>query len=264
MYISLALRVICLTAVLVSGVIFFQIRAQKQKLESNLIQSRIALQEKISETAVLRSQALEADEQRIIQTQLAEEAQEHSDKYKAQFDSLNLKLVVADAAKKNEEDRVAEISAANRDLQRQVNALRASLPPKNWREEQNLLQSRLLQLEAENASLRKTLESASAMASAGNLIEIPPASLAQVTKLPVGKVMRIGPDGSFAILSYGRKLGAAEGQTLTLRRDQQTVALVSLTQITNDFSIAQILSSTNTGSSLSVPDIQVGDTAHLE
>ena len=134
MYISLALRVICLTAVLVSGVIFFQIRAQKQKLESNLIQSRIALQEKISETAVLRSQALEADEQRIIQTQLAEEAQEHSDKYKAQFDSLNLKLVVADAAKKNEEDRVAEISAANRDLQRQVNALRASLPPKNWRE----------------------------------------------------------------------------------------------------------------------------------
>ena len=102
------------------------------------------------------------------------------------------------------------------------------------------------------------------MASAGNLIELPPASLAQVTKLPVGKVMRIGPDGSFAILSYGRKLGAAEGQTLTLRRDQQTVALVSLTQITNDFSIAQILSSTNTGSSLSVPDIQVGDTAHLE
>jgi len=76
--------------------------------------------------------------------------------------------------------------------------------------------------------------------------------------------MRIRPDGSFAIISYGRKLGAAEGQTLTIRRNQQNIALVNLTQITNDFSIAQILSSTNTGKSLSVPDIQIGDTAHLE
>ena len=78
--------------------------------------------------------------------------------------------------------------------------------------------------------------------------------------------MRIGPDGSFAIINYGRQHGAAEGQTLSLRRQQQQqeIALVSLTNITNDFSVAQILSATNTNGNLSVAEIQVGDTAHLE
>lgn len=262
MYISLALRGICLTAVVISGVIFFQIRAQKEKLSDNLSQSRRALQEKISETASLKSRALEADEQRLDQIKNAKEAIDTRDEYRAQYDTLITKIDETEAGKEEAENKVSEISATNRDLQRQIYELKASLPPQNWREEQNQLQSRLLQLEAENTSLRNTLVSANI--NTGGPLEIPPPSIAQVTKLPVGEVMRIGPDGSFAILSYGRKLGAAEGQTLTIRRDQQTVALVSLTQITNDFSIAQILSSTNTGSSLSVPDIQVGDTAHLE
>ena len=80
----------------------------------------------------------------------------------------------------------------------------------------------------------------------------------------VGEVVRIRPDGSFAIINYSRRPGAAEGQILSLRRGQQKVALASLTNITNDFSVAQILSATNTDNNLSVPDIQIGDTAHLE
>ncbi len=263
MYISLALRGICLTAVIISGVIFFQIRTQKQKLSDNLSQSRSALQEKIFETASLKSRVLEADKQRLAQIEIANEATMTRDDYKAQYDTLITKTEETEAETIEAENKISEINATNRDLQRQIYELKAALPPQNWREEQNQLQSRLLQLEAENTSLRNTLESANINAG-GHILDIPRPSIAQVTKLPVGEVMRIGPDGSFAILSYGRKLGAAEGQTLTIRRDQQTVALVSLTQITNDFSIAQILSSTNTGSSLSVPDIQVGDTAHLE
>lgn len=262
MYISLALRGICLTAVVISGALFFQISDQKQELAHNLNHSRSALQEKISETASLKSRALEADEQRLAQIEIANEAIVARNEYKAQYDTLIAKVEEAKAERIEAENKISEINATNRDLQRQIYELKASFPPQNWREEQNQLQSRLLQLEAENTSLRNTFESANIKA--GGQYKIPTPSIAQVTRLPVGEVMRIGPDGSFAILSYGRKLGAAEGQTLTIRRDQRTVALVSLTQITNDFSIAQIVSSTNTGVSLSVPDIQVGDTAHLE
>ena len=145
-----------------------------------------------------------------------------------------------------------------------MNNLKASVPPQNWREQLNQLQSRHLELEAENASLKKSL--ASTVRSSTVLRS--PASPGQSRQFqvlqPVGEVIRIGPDGSFAIINYGRQSGAAEGQTLSIFRGQQKVGLVSITQITNDFSIAQILSSTNTGRSLSVPDIQIGDTAHLE
>lgn len=261
---SLLLRIICLVGVMVSVFLYFQVRNQNLRVETNLVESRLALQEKLEELAALKSRVLNAEETSQTMTRKAEEAQLKTTGYKDQFDELQLRADEAEAARQRSEQEVSKLSASNRDLQRQVNALQASVPPKNWREELNRLQSRLLELEAENTSLKRSLTSSGQPASgSANAFANNTTPSARPT-IPVGKVMRMGPDGSFAILSYGRQLGAAEGQTLTLRRDGQTVALVSLTQITNDFSIAQILSSTNTGGSLSVPDIQIGDTAHLE
>ncbi|MBH53314.1 MAG: hypothetical protein CMI18_03085 [Opitutaceae bacterium] len=82
--------------------------------------------------------------------------------------------------------------------------------------------------------------------------------------IAVGEVIRIRSYRSFVILSFGRKLGAVADQTLRIMRRAQPAGRIILKQITNDFSIAHILSFTNTGSSLSVPDIQIGDSAHLE
>jgi predicted RNase H-like nuclease (RuvC/YqgF family) len=261
---SLILRIVCLAGVILSAVFYVQIRNQKLRLENNLNLSRIALQEKIEESASLKSRVFNAEESSKEKTERAEEESVKAKALEAQFDDLKSKTDEADAARMKAEDELSRLSSYNRDLQREVNNLKAAVPPQNWREQLNRLQSRLLELEAENASLKKSLASTGGpAANTAQTPTFPTLTQPQVIQ-PVGKVIRIGPDSSFAILSYGRQLGAVEGQTLTIRRGKQVVALVSITQITNDFSIAQILSSTNTDSSLSVPDIQVGDTAHLE
>ena len=249
---------------MVSGLLFFKVRSQKTGLEDNLNQSRAALQAQLAESAKLKSRALEAEESNKRTTRLAEEEQTIADGLKEQFDGLKQRAEESEAAQKRANNEVSMLSATNRDLQRQINNLKASIPPQNWREELNQLQSRLLELEAENTSLRRSLDSSWRNSQSQQSSSSTPSSSRSTGLQPIGEVVRIGPDGSFAIISYGRHHGAAEGQTLSLWREQQKIALVSLTQITNDFSIAQILSSTNTGSNLSVPDIQVGDTAHLE
>jgi hypothetical protein len=180
------------------------------------------------------------------------------------LDVLSQQVNETNAARERSEIEITRLNEANRDFQRRVNSLKASIPPQNWREQLNQLQSRALELEAENTTLKKSLTPKPQPSTARERPTRPAQNPVFQSLAPVGEVMRIRPDGSFAIISYGRKLGAAEGQTLTIRRNQQNIALVNLTQITNDFSIAQILSSTNTGKSLSVPDIQIGDTAHLE
>jgi len=250
--------------VVVSGILYFQIRGQKGRIENNLNLSRTAFHEKLEESASLKSRVLNAEEISKEMTQLAEEEKLKTSGYKKQFDKLSKRVEETESGKQQSDDEVSKLSAVNRELQRQVNALQASVPPQNWREQLNQLQSRLLALEAENSSLKQSFASSISSSPSKTTLTETTSLLPTRSKMPAGKVMRIGPDGSFAILSFGRQLGAAEGQTLAIRRDQQTVALVSLTQITNDFSIAQILSSTNTGNSLSVPDIQIGDTAHLE
>jgi len=261
---SLLLRIVCLIGVILSGVLYVQVRNQNKLIEHNLNQSRQALQEKLKESAALKSRAFNAEELSKQMTELAEEEKSRTSGFKAEFDDLKKKSDEAGIARKRAEEEVARLSAYNRDLQRDVNNLKASVPPQNWREQLNQLQSRHLELEAENTSLKKslasTVRSPTELRSSASPGQSPQFQVLQ----PVGEVIRIGPDGSFAIVNYGRQSGAAENQTLSIFRGQQKVGLVSITQITNDFSIAQILSSTNTGSSLSVPDIQIGDTAHLE
>lgn len=264
MNVSLLLRIICLVAVVISGGLYFQIRDQKLRIEDNLTQSRIALQDKLEETASLKSWVLNAEESSKQMSQLADEEMAKSRGFKEQFDDLSKKANEAIEAQDRSEKEVKKLSAANRDLQRQIIKLDAAVPPQNWREQQNKLQSRLLQLEAENFSLKKSLSAVGLSSSTSKDSFQKTPNRPVNSKIPVGSVIRIGPNGAFVIISYGRQKGAVEGQALRILRDQQTVGLVSLTQITNDFSIAQILSSTNTGSNLSVPDIQIGDSAHLE
>lgn len=259
---SLLLRIVCLVGVLISGLLYLQVRIQKLKLEENLNTSRSALQRQLTESAELKSRTLKAEEASERLNELTKEEKAKTAGFRQQFESLKQRANAAEGAQKRIEDELQSIKSTNRDLERENNDLKASIPPRNWREQLNELQSRNLELEAENTSLRRSLSSAR-----GSSASSPAAPSTAISPLPtqaVGKVVRIGPDSSFVIIDYGRSQGAAEGQTLGLRRAEQKVALVSLTNITNDFSVAQILSATNTGSNLSVPDIQVGDTAHLE
>ncbi|QXD22511.1 hypothetical protein F7C95_11155 [Opitutia bacterium ISCC 51] len=259
---SLLLRIICLVGVLVSGFLYLQVKKQKLRLDENLNISRLALQEELSQSAKLKSRTLYAEESSKQLQAITEEERAKATGFKEQFDQLKQRAEAAEAAQKQLEEELQNVNAANRDLQRENNNLEASIPPQNWREQLNDLQSRNLELSAENTSLRRSLSSVNQ-----NPALPPPASSFQTDPLPtqsVGEVVRIGPDGSFAIINYGRQHGAAEGQTLSLRREQQEIALVSLTNITNDFSVAQILSATNTNDNLSVAEIQVGDAAHLE
>lgn len=259
---SLLLRIICLGGVLVCGLLYVQLRQQKRQLNENLNTSRTALQAQLSESAELKSRTLQAEESSKQLITLAEEEQAKATGFKNQFDELKARAEAAENAQKRMEETLRSVNAANRDLQRENNNLKASIPPQNWREQMNELQSRILELEAENTSLRRSLSSTAQTTFNPSPVQTfafdPPPTEA------VGKVVRLGPDGSFAIINYGRKEGAAEGQTLSLYRNQEKIALVSLTNITNDFSVAQILTATNTGNPQSVPDIQVGDTAHLE
>lgn len=260
---SILLRLLCLTGVLLSAAFYVQIRKQQERIEDNLNQSRQAYQEKVKEGASLRSRALQAESKSGELIEKAEAELSRASGLEAQFDDLEGQLEIAEAHRKEAEEEVARLGIYNRDLQREVNQLKAAMPPRNWREQLNRLQSRLLELEAENTSLKKTLSAVGArVATTGPATG--PTAVPSRAQAPVGEVVRIGPDGSFAILDYGRQAGAAEDQVLAIHRGAQPVAVVSVTQITNDFCIAQILSSTNTGGNLSVPDIQIGDTAHLE
>ncbi len=261
---SLLLRIICLVGVLVSGFLYLQVKKQKLRLDENLNISRTALQEELSQSAKLKSRTLHSEESSKKLQAITEEERAKATGFKEQFDQLSQRAEAAEAAQKQLEDELQNVNAANRDLQRENNNLEASIPPQNWREQLNELQSRNLELSAENTSLRRSLSSVNQSPTLP-----PPVTTFESNPLPtqsVGEVVRIGPDGSFAIINYGRQHGAAEGQTLSLRRQQQQqeIALVSLTNITNDFSVAQILSATNTNGNLSVAEIQVGDTAHLE
>ena len=251
-------------AVVTSGFLFFQVRTQKERLTKNLNQSRIALQDKLKESAALQSRVFKAESASGELTQLREESEIKTDSLKDQVEVLSQKANKEKLARERSESENIRLNELIRDLQREINKLKGSIPPQNWREQFNKLQSRALELEAENSTLKKSKYSNSQIPNTRKTPTRPAQSPTVQNQTPVGEVIRIGPDGSFAIINYGRKSGAAEGQTLTIHRNEQTVALLKLTQITNDFSIAQILSSTNTGKSLSVPDIQIGDSAHLE
>jgi|GEM_PF-5583592 hypothetical protein len=61
MNISLLLRIITLLAVVTSGFLFFQVRSQKERLNNNLNQSRIALQAKLKESAALQTRVTKAE-----------------------------------------------------------------------------------------------------------------------------------------------------------------------------------------------------------
>lgn len=260
---STLFRILCLIGVVLSGVFYVQIRKQKEQIENNLNLSRAAYQEKVQEMASLKSRTLQAETKSKQLNDQAEEERSKASGFEAQFDVLRGDVEDAQSKLKQAEEEVSRLGLYNRDLQREINNLKAAVPPQNWREQLNRLQSRLLELEAENTSLKKTLSAAGGIVTSREPAR--PENLPAVqSQAPVGEIVRIGPDGSFAIISYGRQSGAAEGQILAIHRGPQKVAVVSITQITNDFCIAQILSSTNTGENLSVPDIQIGDTAHLE
>jgi len=75
----------------------------------------------------------------------------------------------------------------------------------------------------------------------------------------LGEVIRVGPDGSFVIVNYGTVRGARSNRVLDAFRDGTRVGRMRLTQVTNDFSVAQVLPDSNLNPEESDPDIRAGD-----
>ena len=247
------------------GALYLTMRNQIRNIENSLILSRGALQEKILEAAELESQIVTTREESALQQRLAENETARASDFKQEIESLSQKIALAGSAQNAQSMQIRELGEINRELEQQIDTLRASAAPDGWQERLARVQSRVLELEAENASLRKNIPKVSF--SGKDLSQTLPSDPATILQTrfsqPIGEVIRVGPGGSFVVLDYGRVEGAAEGLNLVLTRNQIAVGLVHLTHITEDFSIAQILNSTNTGDNLNVPDIHAGDKAHM-
>ncbi|MBC9866725.1 MAG: hypothetical protein F7O42_02405 [Opitutae bacterium] len=259
------LSLVALLTVTGSGALYFTLRNQMRDIENNLILSRSALQEKILEAVELESRIVTAREETALQQRLAEEEAAKASDFKQRVESLSEKIAQAGSAKASQSEEIRKLGESNRLLNLQINTLRASASPPDWQERQARLQSRVLELEAENTTLKKSPPkvSLSGIEPSRALPSDPAAILQTRFAQPVGEIIRVGPGGSFVVLDYGRAKGAGQGQSLVLTRNQRAVGLVHLTHITEDFSIAQILTSTNTGDNLNVPDIHAGDMAHI-
>lgn len=259
------LSFVALFAIAGLGALYLTMRNQIRNIEKNLILSRGALQEKILEATELESQIVTAREERALQQRLAENETARATDLKREIESLSQKIALAGTAQNAQSEEIRELGEINRELKQQIDTLRAGAAPDGWQERLARVQSRVLELEAENASLRKDIpkSSASGKDHSQPLLSDPAAILQTRFSQPIGEVIRVGPGGSFAVLDYGRAEGAVEGLNLVLTRNQKVVGLVHLTHITEDFSIAQILTSTNTGDNMNVPNIHAGDMAHL-
>lgn len=248
-----------------SGALYFTMRNKMRDIEKNLFLSRNALQEKILEAVELESRIVTAREENVLQQRLAEEEAAKASNFKQRIDSLSDKIERAGSAQNSHNEEIRQLGVSNRKLRLQINALQANASPPDWQERLARLQSRVLELEAENTSLKKSPPKVSL--SGKDFSQTRPSNPAThlLTRFaqPVGEIIRVGPGSSFVVLDYGRAKGAREGQNLVLTRDQTAVGLVHLTHITKDFSIAQILNSTNTGDNLNVPGIHAGDMAHI-
>ena len=254
-----------LLAMTALGAVYLTMRNQIRNIENSLILSRGALQEKILEAAELESQIVAAREESALQQRLAENETTRASDFKREIESLSQKIALAGSEQNARSEEIRELGEINLQLKQQINAMRASAAPDGWQERLARVQSRVLELEAENTSLRKNIPKVSL--SGKDLSQAIPSDQATILRTrflqPIGEVIRVGPGGSFVVLDYGRVEGAVEGRNLVLTRNQKVVGLVHLTHITEDFSIAQILNSTNTGDNLNVPDIHAGDKAHM-
>ena len=195
----LFLRILCLSGVLISGLLYLQVRKQKLSLDENLNISRAALQDQLSHSAKLKSRTLQAEETSQQMEALAREEGAKATGFKQQFDHLTQRAEAAESAQKRGEEERKQLLARYHNLQRENNSLQASVPPNHWREQLTEMQSRILELEAENASLRRSLShfdrGIASSTSAPHEIIDPPKSHA------IGEVVRFGPDGSFAIIN---------------------------------------------------------------
>ena len=247
------------------GAVYLTMRNQIRNIENSLILSRNALQEKILEAAELESQIVAAREESALQQRLAEKEKARASDFKEEIESLSQKIALAGSEQNAQTEEIRELGEINRELKQQINAMRVSAAPDGWQERLARVQSRVLELEAENTSLRKNIPKASL--SGKDLSQAIPSDQATILRTqfsqPIGEVIRVGPGGSFVVLDYGRAEGAVVGRNLVLTRNQKVVGLIHLTHLTEDFSIAQILNSTNTGDNLNVPDIHAGDKAHM-
>ena len=256
------LALVALVAVAGAAALYFTLRNQIEIAQDNLTQSRGALQDKILEAMDLELQIVIAREESAQQQRLAEK--EAAD-LKRRVESLSQEVAKAYAAQDARIEEIGKLETVNRELSQQVDTLKGAAAPVGWQDRLAYLQSRVLELEAELTSLRNSIPKAPlpghslVPANPSNPATVPQSPFTQ----PTGEIVRVGPGGSFVVLDYGRAKGAAQGQTLVLTRKQQSVGLIRLTHITEDFSIAQILNSTNTGDNLNVPDIHAGDKAHV-
>lgn len=109
-----------------------------------------------------------------------------------------------------------------------------------YEETARLLSQEIGGLRAELHAARLLATSAAAPASRGPAA-LPPSTAVLTTRPGSAKVLSVGPESAFVVLDFGQLRGASIGQRLSVKRGNDTLALVLISDVRDRFSIAQVL-----------------------
>lgn len=237
----------CITAVLsaaISGFLFFKIDYDKETLLANAKTAQMQLtaaQQRASDNSGERERA--ATELSAAQRELAE-LKARNTTLEARNSQLSRELTrqreQLTAREQSDQATQQEITT----LRKQVADARAALASSiggATPEQVAAYEARIADMEAELNDLRRAQTVAPAVGNA-------PAELS-------GEVIEVGPKSAFVVLNIGAKHGAVVALDMTLRRGSTQIARIRLTDVRENYSIANVLPQSGTG------NIRPGDVA---
>ncbi len=260
---SLLLRIVALLALVGAFFLYIQSTGRQNRLEGNLAISRSILQNQLGENSQLESKVILAEREAVSALEQAEEERTKSVLYQKQYEDQKQLAIQAVSDVQAKADRHLRFEETIAKLQYQIREFQKDAAPNDWKNKVEHLRSRVLELEAQNSSLRNQLHNETPTTSVNETGSFTYSSPIE-SLLNTWLVSRVGPDGSFIILNYGRKFGATADQRMVISRNKMPVGRVIITQITNDFCVAQVISGTNSQSDQLSTGIQVGDLAKLD
>lgn len=242
--ITLLLCVVSVVAAAISGFLFFRIEYDKGELLGNARAAQLQLaaaQQRASDNAADRDR-ISAD-LAAAQRTLAE-LKARNTTLEARNSQLARELIQQrdQLATREESDQGVQQELAN--LRKQLADSRAALASSiggATAEQVAAYEARIQDLEAQLVTLRRELPSASAGADA-------PAGLS-------GEVIEVGPKSAFVVLNIGSKHGAVTALEMILRRGENRLARIRLTDVRETYSVATVVPETGTG------NIRPGDVA---
>jgi len=252
---SLILRVITAIAVLACVYGYWHTLEQRSKLENNLTQSRRTLQEKLQSLQRVETENDQLKAELQAERDQSAELQARADGYQLRFEQALAELdKLRNAQGGNDQSQLeAEIAQLRSAL---IEARTQSGDPSPYIREIAALRAELAELKSANTpGYTASNPTALAPTPATSSVPLPSAS----PGAPLGKVVRVGPDGSFVIVDFGEVRGARKNRVLDAIREGTRVGRMRLTQVTNDFSVAQVLPDSNLNPNEPEPDIRAGD-----